>query len=513
MDESQGFDAEQFRARIHENARKRRPAPNGADPGAAEPAAVTAGEADRGLLQSTYDISGVRFVSHRRVLGRLAVLVKTLLRRLLAPVLSQQAAYNAANIRIIAISDRDRAQLRQELDILSQHEAAVQEGLHQVIGQQAELRDHLASLTQQHASLTQQHAELQESFRALAQQHGELQQHHRETEERLQQRLELSAARQAEAQEHLDGLARNHSKAQDELHALGLTTEGLAGRQGHLEAEMLERYGRALPRMHERIASAERKLRRILHSLNEGQGDSPPSASTPLAPGILDADFDYAGFEERFRGSEDATKARQEIHLEQFKGRDSIVEIGCGRGEFLELLRNAGVGAKGVDIDLDMILYCREKGLDVVREDALVYLESLPDDSLGGVFAAQVIEHLQTADLTRLIRLCHRKLRPSGVLVLETLNPECLSVIYRWFWIDLTHVRLVHPETLKFLLDSSGFLRVECRFLPVTDAPIVIPPLEIGAAANPELSRFNAAMDYLNKLLYGSSDYAVAGIK
>jgi O-antigen chain-terminating methyltransferase len=176
-------------------------------------------------------------------------------------------------------------------------------------------------------------------------------------------------------------------------------------------------------------------------------------------------------------------------------------------------LREAGVSARGVDLDLDMVLCCREKGLEVIQGDALAYLESLPDDSLGGVFAAQVIEHLETPDMTRLVRLCHRKLQRRGVLVIETLNPECLFVLYRWFWVDLSHTRLVHPQTLQYLFESVGFSGVTCRLLPSTDSPVTIPMLEVRDAVVPELARFNSAMDYLNKLLYGSSDYAVVGTK
>jgi SAM-dependent methyltransferase len=452
MDQSQEFDAEQLRARIHENVAKRRSVLDSPAPAARPVALGGMEEADLARLRASADPTNVRFVSHRLLLGWLVVRAKTGLRRLLTPILSQQAAYNDANVRLIDLSRRERAKLQTDLHLVSQRHAQVREGLETVI------------------ALTT-----------------------RQTEE----------------------IARRHATLQDELRGVSQSVEELVSRQAELQAKVDGTHAQALQTTRERISRAERKLRRMLHALTDGESGSGSTVSAPRAMPVrlLEPDFDYAGFEERVRGSEDAIKARQRPYLEHFKGRERILEIGCGRGEFLELLREAGVPAKGVDLDLDMTLSCREKGLDVVREDALAYLESLPDDSLGGVFAAQVIEHLETSQLTRLVSLCHRKLRPEGVLVLETLNPECLLVLYRWFWIDLSHTRLVHPETLKFLFESAGFGRVERRFLPLGDAPVTIPPLEIRGLAVPELARFNAATDYLNKLLYASSDYAVIGTK
>ena len=151
----------------------------------------------------------------------------------------------------------------------------------------------------------------------------------------------------------------------------------------------------------ERISRAERTLRRALHASQTPQsqehGPESPArerASVALAVPAHKPEFDYAGFEERFRGSEEEIKERQRIYVPYFEGRNDVLDIGCGRGEFLELMRESGIQARGVDLDLDMILLCRDKGLDVSVDDAFAYLGALPDDSLGGIFAAQVIEHL-----------------------------------------------------------------------------------------------------------------------
>jgi SAM-dependent methyltransferase len=216
---------------------------------------------------------------------------------------------------------------------------------------------------------------------------------------------------------------------------------------------------------------------------------------------------------EAFRGKEDAIKDRQRRYVAYFDGCDGVLDVGCGRGEFLHLLRGAGISAQGVDLDEDLVLWCQERGLAVRCMDALAYLAELPDGELGGIFCAQVVEHLRTDDLLRFVDLAFRKLRPHGRIVIETLNPESLLVLYRWFWMDLTHERLVHPETLQFLLRSGGFQDVTCHFVPPPPGPLHIPPLQFAHDPPPQLQEFNAATQYLNQLLYASFDYAVVAVR
>jgi SAM-dependent methyltransferase len=175
------------------------------------------------------------------------------------------------------------------------------------------------------------------------------------------------------------------------------------------------------------------------------------------------------------------------------------------------LMGAAGTEARGLDLDLDMILLCKEKGLDAARCDAIEYLANASDDSLGGIFSAQVIEHLTSAQLTTLVTLAARKLRRGGVIVLETLNPESLFVHYKWFWMDLSHVRLVHPQTLTFLLESAGFVEVAANFASPPDGVLPIPPLPAGGSGS--MVEFNRATDYLNKLIYGDQEYFMVGRK
>ena len=215
--------------------------------------------------------------------------------------------------------------------------------------------------------------------------------------------------------------------------------------------------------MRERSSRAERRLRRFVAAFNDGPNadvsETPKSLHHPkqIVESTPGPSFDYFGFEERFRGSEEDIKERQRVYVEFFKDVEPVLDIGCGRGEFLELSSEAGIKAKGVDLDLDMVLYCQEKGLDVVREDAFTYLESIPDTSLGGIFAAQVVEHLEPTRIIELANLCYRKLQLDGMLIFETPNPICLTVFARSFYMDLSHIRPVHPEAMKFLFESTGF--------------------------------------------------------
>src|SRR5262249_38903040 len=133
----------------------------------------------------------------------------------------------------------------------------------------------------------------------------------------------------------------------------------------------------------------------------------------------------YLGFEDQFRGSDVAIRDRLRPHVAIFSGRNHVLDIGCGRGELLAELKAAGVWARGVDANQEMVGVARAQALDPVAGDALEYVRSLPDESLDGLVATQVIEHLEPAYLLRLIHTAAAKLQPNAPIVLETINPAC----------------------------------------------------------------------------------------
>jgi SAM-dependent methyltransferase len=247
---------------------------------------------------------------------------------------------------------------------------------------------------------------------------------------------------------------------------------------------------------------------------------APPAPAAPTIAGAFDA-AKYVGFEDCFRGSQEEIRQRLADYLPYFDGASDVLDIGCGRGEFLELLAERGIRGRGVDLNRDMVELCRERGLDVQQADALTFLSAAPDDSIGGLIATQVVEHLQPDYLLRLLDAAQRKLRPGAKMILETINPACWFAFFESYIRDITHVRAIHPDTLRYLLLASGFQNVEVRFrepYPQSDKlqPLIVPP-GMTAETAPVLAyvseRFNANVERLNSLLFTHLDYVAIGEK
>ncbi|MGC8786058.1 MAG: class I SAM-dependent methyltransferase [Anaerolineae bacterium] len=204
-------------------------------------------------------------------------------------------------------------------------------------------------------------------------------------------------------------------------------------------------------------------------------------------------------------------RERQSSYVEYFEGRQNVLDIGCGRGEFVEMLLQKGISARGIDLDPDAVAYAQERGLPVEVAEAVTYLQSLPDESLGGVFAAQVIEHLKPRQLQRLLELCHDKLATGAPIVLETLNPACLVALANWFVMDLTHVWPVHSETLKFILENAGFWKIKIEFMspvPLEQRLKTIPNhVKLNDLDAGTVSLLNHNIELLNNTIFGYQDY------
>jgi O-antigen chain-terminating methyltransferase len=158
-----------------------------------------------------------------------------------------------------------------------------------------------------------------------------------------------------------------------------------------------------------------------------------------------------------------------------------------------------------------MVDVCRQQGLDAAEADALTYLRAQPDGSLGGLFAAQVVEHLEPRYLTALIDAAFDKLRPGSPLVLETINPACWFAFFESYIRDITHVRPIHPDTLTYLLIASGFQHVDVRYRAPYPEHDKLQPLAPHAALGDAVETLNANVQRINRLLFTYLDYAAIG--
>jgi len=212
------------------------------------------------------------------------------------------------------------------------------------------------------------------------------------------------------------------------------------------------------------------ELRLLRQKLATGSVPLPASAVAPAPQ--EHPDIDWMAFAEQFRGSEEKIREHQKCYVERFAGASGeVLDIGCGRGEFLEIAKAAGLAARGIDQSHESVALCRSKGLEVEQADMFAYLESLADGSLGGAYCAQVVEHLPPAAVPRLVRLLSQKLRVGALIAIETPNPECLAIFATHFYLDPTHTHPIPAPLLRFYLESAGFGSVEIeRLTPAVDS-------------------------------------------
>jgi 2-polyprenyl-3-methyl-5-hydroxy-6-metoxy-1,4-benzoquinol methylase len=222
------------------------------------------------------------------------------------------------------------------------------------------------------------------------------------------------------------------------------------------------------------------------------------------AAGASGVEIDYRAFEDRCRGDSSDIRKGQESYLKYFpgpSGTGKVLDIGCGRGEMVELLLEAGYDAVGVDLNREMVDLCTKKGLPVLLGDGISYLEQMPDDSMRGIFCAQVVEHLLTSEIERLVELSYQKLMRGGVLILETINPRSLHALGNHFFADTSHTRPVHPETLRFICEQVGFTQVALEERSVHPAMNLVQTMPDGETSE--------AVEELVRSVFGFQDYAI----
>lgn len=246
------------------------------------------------------------------------------------------------------------------------------------------------------------------------------------------------------------------------------------------------------------IAAQQALIHNELRLIRQRAAITPTETSANPATHSTTPQIDWMLFAQKFRGSENAIRQSFQRYTPFFEKSSNILDIGCGRGEFLELMREANVSAKGIDLSAENTALCTSKKLDVERADVFPYLATIADGSLGGIFCAQVIEHLTAAQTIHLVRLCAQKLKSGSPILFETPNPECLAIFATHFYLDPTHIRPVPPQLMAFYLEEAGFGRIEV---------IQVAPAEESIPAVKELP------EEFRQKFFGSLDYAISARK
>lgn len=288
-------------------------------------------------------------------------------------------------------------------------------------------------------------------------------------------------------------------KFQEQLR--GVQTLGEELRDQRLPAAVA-RLDALLARLGEELALVRGLVDRILHReplavppLEEAREEALPGA-------VKEASL---RFMEKHRGSRGEIGERAQAYVEIFRHASPVLDLGCGRGELLQVLAGAGIEAFGVDADPAAVAVCRDLGLPVEQRDALEALQRQKEESLGGVAMVHLVEHLPTAHWMQLFAESRRVLRPGGILAVESPNPETLRVATT-FWLDPTHLRPVHPEAARFVAEALGFEIVELRRLrPFPD--------EQGLVGLAQDEGLRQALHVLDEWLSGPRDYLLIARK
>jgi SAM-dependent methyltransferase len=445
------IDVEKVMEQIRENVRKRRQELPPSQ--VAGPPPIDQVPADLTLLHRNHNIYPMHFTSHRKVWGRCVVLAKKVLQKLLTPILERQLAYNVANTRVTS-------HLWEQVTTLYQQQADALQALRLI------------------ATLRQQQADALQALRA-----------------------EVGAQVAGGLQQQADALQRQA----DALQALRLEAEKGAAER---DARMVE-WERTVARLKTEIILQER---RITILLEEARKRLPDPWSQEQVQSVADEahhalDALYVSLEDQFRGTREDIKERLRVYLPLLQGAKlgsetrPILDLGCGRGEWLELLQEAGLYGEGVDRNRILVEQCQRRGLGVVESDVLTYLRSLPDASLGAVTGFHIIEHWPLEVLIKVLNETVRVLTSGGVAIFETPNPRNVLVGSHNFYLDPTHRNPLPSLFMQFLAEARGLCRVQ--IIELHPCPEVTHVQEAGLDV---AKRFN-------EYFYGPQDYAVVGWK
>jgi O-antigen chain-terminating methyltransferase len=322
-----------------------------------------------------------------------------------------------------------------------------------------QVRDQIGSLRNDVATLDRAHREEMAALYREAQELKDIRKHWGEWRTGFEERRALNEIHLLRTVSELQGAFQHRVTLQEQ------TFREIAKAQhrdfeGALDRSSNEIQKRLWADLEQVRAQYEKLIHNELKVIRQKAVANPLAAPAPM-PAQTPIDIDWLRFGENFRGPEEAIRDRQRHYVLRYGGQGPVLDMGCGRGEFLEAARDAGLHATGIDQSDECVALCRAKGLHAEKADLFAYLEALPGGSLGGIYCSQVVEHIDPHRLPDLIHLMAQKVRPGGLAILETPNPECLAIFATHFYIDPTHTRPVPPRLLGFYLEEAGFGRLE----------------------------------------------------
>ena len=217
----------------------------------------------------------------------------------------------------------------------------------------------------------------------------------------------------------------------------------------------------------------------------------------------------YRSFMERYRGSTATIRHSVGSYVDRLRPHSPVLDLGCGRGELLDLLQEQGIDARGVERDERLAAECRARGLTVVPGDAVAYVQNLPPESVGSVVMLQLLEHLSLDEIGALFPALYQAIRPGGHLVAETINVTSWTGFSSAFLRDYTHRTPLHPDTLAHLIAAAGFDDVTVEYRSLCDPDVVLQHFTTSAADPALQAAFNRNVDLVNSRMFGYQDYAV----
>lgn len=453
-------------------------------------------EADQSRVQSFYSV-----LTSRRRLGKLIVFVKRAIRKTLkvflgwyiTPILDKQSHFNGKAVnsvdllrKILILQEKDYLQRIKDLEceVVKIKDNDFTDRLNSIKNEMTRLIDKIAYLEDRNAEQNITIDELNEQLDKYKHLEQNLDKYF---DKYLENHLNKYLDQHFGKYKYLEGKITELSTSVDELNRMIGKLDSVDDTQKQLSSAAND---------------LSNKMKYVLNRLNV-------SCDIDL---LQQSDIDYFKFENTYRGSRINIKEVQSVYVPYFRHNwgGSILDIGCGRGEFLELMMENGIDAHGVDIYQPFVDYCNERGFSVHKGDALTYLSSLDDCSLGGIFMSQVVEHLSNDYVISLIKTAYKKLKPGCYFILETPNPDCLAAISE-FNIDIGHIKPVHYKALEFIFREANYTSVERYHTQQSLYPLSAKHID-GKEIN-NIQEFNQGIDNINGLLFTYRDYTLIAKK